>query len=99
MEIVIVAIVALLAVAAVLYPIVRPAGGRRAPVIEDAATLDAELGRYRAALRAGTLCLECGQPNPDDSTFCAQCGARLIAGRFAADAGADAEEATTPAGE
>ncbi len=96
MDILIVTVVALVAVAAVMYPILRPGSGRRGPVIGDEKALEAEVGRYRAALRAGTLCLDCGQPNPDDSRFCARCGSTLIAGRVEADAGEDAEEAATP---
>lgn len=43
-----------------------------------------EIRRYRAAVRAGTVCRKCGQANPADSAFCFECGARLP--------GADAKE-------
>lgn len=51
-------------------------------VLEDAppATsdeLELEIQRYRAALRAGTICRKCGQANPADSSFCFECGAPL----------------------
>jgi hypothetical protein len=39
--------------------------------------IEAEVLRYRAALRAGTLCRKCGQANPAASAFCFECGARL----------------------
>jgi ribosomal protein L40E len=39
--------------------------------------VEAEVLRYRAALRAGTLCRKCGAANPDGSQFCGDCGARL----------------------
>jgi hypothetical protein len=46
----------------------------------DAATadeLELEVQRYRAALRAGTVCNKCGQANPAESRFCFDCGAPL----------------------
>ncbi len=81
MQILIIVLVAAIALAAVLYPLLRPSARdvAVAPAGLDAATLDAELERYRAALRSGTLCLSCGAPNPKGSRFCAQCGDRLIA--------------------
>lgn len=39
--------------------------------------IEAEVLRYRAALRAGTVCRKCGQANEEGSVFCADCGARL----------------------
>jgi ribosomal protein L40E len=54
------------------------------PAVPDAQTqtagddeLEREVARYRAALRAGTLCRKCGAANPPDSRFCAECGAGL----------------------
>ncbi|HSJ25117.1 MAG TPA: zinc ribbon domain-containing protein [Longimicrobiales bacterium] len=49
------------------------------PAAPDAGVDDVELEvqRYRAALRAGTLCRKCGQANPADSKFCFDCGAAL----------------------
>lgn len=47
----------------------------------DAASTDDELElevqRYRAAVRADTICAKCGQANPADSTYCFECGAGL----------------------
>ncbi|CAN5744656.1 hypothetical protein BH23GEM9_BH23GEM9_11140 [soil metagenome] len=39
--------------------------------------VELEVQRYRAALRAGTICSKCGQANPADSSFCFDCGAQL----------------------
>jgi hypothetical protein len=39
--------------------------------------LELEVQRYRAAMRAGTVCTKCGQANPADSSFCFDCGAAL----------------------
>jgi hypothetical protein len=53
----------------------EPAGGPA-----DAATadeLELEVQRYRAALRAGTVCNKCGQANPAESKFCFDCGTAL----------------------
>jgi len=41
------------------------------------AALEAEVRRYRDAVRAGTVCRKCGQANPGNSAFCFECGARL----------------------
>lgn len=82
MEIFIILLIAVAGVAAVIVPIVR--GGdtpRRAPAMgprfSDEAALDAEVERYRAALRAGTLCGRCRFANPGGSNFCADCGRPL----------------------
>lgn len=39
--------------------------------------VEREVLRYRAALRAGTLCPKCGQANPAESVYCSDCGKRL----------------------
>ena len=39
--------------------------------------IEREVLRYRAAVRAGTVCRKCGQANPADSKFCFECGAQL----------------------
>jgi hypothetical protein len=36
-----------------------------------------QVARYRAALRAGTICRKCGEANVPESRFCADCGAAL----------------------
>ncbi|MGH7481179.1 MAG: zinc-ribbon domain-containing protein [Longimicrobiales bacterium] len=81
MEIVIAVLIAGAAVAMVIAPLAR--GPRRVrsgldPGLADEVALDREIARYRAALRGGTLCLDCGRANPDDSRFCAECGRRLL---------------------
>lgn len=51
------------------------------PVKEDARggedAVEAEVLRYREAVRAGTVCRRCGQANPADSAYCYECGSRL----------------------
>jgi hypothetical protein len=44
---------------------------------QDDGELELEIQRYRAALRAGTVCSKCGQANPAESAFCFDCGAAL----------------------
>ncbi len=83
MQYVVIAVVAVVALAVILYPILRPAPRpirRPAADVSDAA-LDAEVDRYRAALRAGTLCLACGYANAESSRFCAECGGPLLTAR------------------
>lgn len=69
--------------AAVAYPVLA---GR--PRFEDEAALAAEVGRYREALAAGTVCPRCRLPNRPGSRYCGECGRRLAAGEGAAT-GAD----------
>jgi len=52
------------------------------PPPADAAALRAEVDRYRAAIRAGTLCRYCDRPSPDQSRYCMHCG-RLFDDRVA----------------
>jgi len=40
-------------------------------------TLEADVLRYREALRAGTICTRCAQANPAGSHFCMDCGRKL----------------------
>jgi hypothetical protein len=89
MELTIALLIAIAAVAAVLYPLIRgdgagvPLEAEELDVAEAADTEDVEaaVSRYRAALRADTLCRRCGRANPDGSRFCAECGRRLRAVR------------------
>lgn len=88
----IVVLVGALAVATVLYPLIRADGvtqgtGDMEPLRQGDASaappefpddsLQDELALYRAALRAGTVCDRCLQPNPEGSRFCSQCGRQL----------------------
>jgi len=74
-------LLAVLAAAAALAPALRaaraPAPDGAADWRDDDAALEREIARYRAALRAGTLCPRCRFPNPDASRHCADCGRRL----------------------
>jgi hypothetical protein len=45
--------------------------------VDEEDEVELEVQRYRAALRAGTVCNKCGQANPADSAFCFECGAAL----------------------
>jgi hypothetical protein len=82
METLIVLLIAAGGVATVIVPLAR--GGNTptrataaGPQFADDDAIDAEVERYRAALRAGTLCGNCRFPNPDGSHFCADCGRPL----------------------
>jgi hypothetical protein len=82
MEILIILLIATAGVAAVIVPIAR--GGDKpqrasvaGPKLADDAAIDAEVERYRASLRAGTLCGRCRYPHPGGSNFCADCGRPL----------------------
>lgn len=71
----IVAALGLVALGAVLFPIL--AGRAR---YASRAEMEADLARYREALAAGTLCSRCQAANPVGSRFCADCGTDLTAG-------------------
>jgi len=81
MEILIAVLMAATAVAAVLLPfLARDRAARAAPdaaVALDDDALEAEVARYREALRAGTVCVRCTFANPPGSRFCADCGRPL----------------------
>jgi hypothetical protein len=79
METLMILLIAAGGVAAILVPLARTGEATRralpnGPYLEDDAAIDAEVDRYRAALRAGTLCGRCRYPNPAGSNFCADCG-------------------------
>lgn len=71
-EYLLVVVLALIAIGAVAFPVL--VGRERYP---DSASLDADVQRYREALRAGTLCGQCQEANAPDSVFCRECGAGL----------------------
>ncbi|HSJ31761.1 MAG TPA: zinc ribbon domain-containing protein [Longimicrobiales bacterium] len=60
-------------------PAAAPEGPDRAALHAAAGEdpIEAEVMRYREAVRAGTVCRKCGQANPADSLYCFDCGARL----------------------
>lgn len=68
-EYLIVIVLGLIALGAVAFPFLVGRGR-----YEDAAELEADVRRYRDALREGTLCSHCREPNPPASQFCRSCG-------------------------
>lgn len=46
-------------------------------VMRDDAALEEMVGKYRVALKAGTVCDRCLRDNPEGSKFCADCGTQL----------------------
>nr|PZN90820.1 MAG: hypothetical protein DIU52_06280 [bacterium] len=83
MEVLIAVLMAAVAVAAVLPPFVARGRAARAASgaggARDDGLLEAEIARYREALRAGTVCEHCTFANPPGSRYCADCGRRLPA--------------------
>ena len=87
MEIIVVIIVGVAAIAIVFYPLMRPDAPARdvdvEPSTEAAADalapsdVEGEILRYREAVRAGTVCTRCKQANPAGSKFCYECGRGL----------------------
>jgi len=82
MDVILILLIATGAVAAVLVPLARAFGGTRpqpatGPELLDDDAVEAEVARYRASLRAGTLCRRCRYPNPAGSNYCAECGRTL----------------------
>lgn len=71
-EYVVVAVLVLLALGAVLFPLLV---GRERYGSE--AELDADVERYRMALRENTVCRHCRAASPAGSRFCAECGREL----------------------
>lgn len=93
MQLFIIILVAIAAVAIVIYPIMSARGdeGRGGGFAgAEGGDVDAAVARYREAVRAGTLCLECGFANLADAHFCADCGEPLIAAEFGAAAADEA---------
>ncbi len=69
---ILIAVLALIALGAVAFPVL--AGRER---YLDNRAFEADLRRYRNALRAGTLCEACRTANPEGSRYCAECGRSL----------------------
>jgi hypothetical protein len=69
---ILIAVLALIALGAVAFPLL--AGRER---YTDQAAFEADLRRYREALREGTLCEPCKTANPPGSRFCGECGRPL----------------------
>jgi hypothetical protein len=68
----VVIILGLIALGAVAFPFL--AGVAR---YEDAAELEADVRRYRDAVRADTVCARCKAANRAGSRFCTECGREL----------------------
>lgn len=71
-EYLLVIVLGLIALGAVAFPMLV---GRERYASTDA--LDADVQRYREALREGTVCEHCREPNAAGSRFCAECGREL----------------------
>jgi hypothetical protein len=41
------------------------------------AAVEAEIAEMRRSIREGSICTQCGHPNPRGSRFCAECGTAL----------------------
>jgi hypothetical protein len=76
MEYLIPVLLAAAAIAAVAYPLL--ARSRAATSAATVGDLEAEVVRFRAALRAGTVCARCTTANPAGSRFCSECGEELV---------------------
>lgn len=71
-ELVLILILGVIAVGAVAYPLL--VGRAR---YDDDAELEADIQRYRKALKAGTVCPRCRHANAADARFCTDCGRDL----------------------
>jgi hypothetical protein len=74
MEIAAVALVVLIALALVGYPL------RNKPVVKtftNDGAIGEEVDRYRAAIKSKTLCEYCLTANPAKSNYCSECGRAL----------------------
>lgn len=96
MDVVVIAVIAVVVVAAVAWPVLRGGPTSDPHLDPDPSVLEAtdaksagaigspelerEILQYREALRAGTLCARCMTANPAGSRFCAQCGKPVSAG-------------------
>ena len=95
MDVVVIALITVVVVAAVAWPLLRGGPASDPHLDPDPSVLEAtdaksagaigspELERqilqYRDALRAGTVCPRCTAANPAGSRFCAQCGKPISA--------------------
>ena len=95
MDVVVIALIAVVVVAAVAWPLLRGGPASDPHLDPDPSVLEAtdaksagaigspelerEILQYRDALRAGTVCPRCTTANPADSRFCAQCGKPISA--------------------
>lgn len=71
-EALLIAVLALIALGAVAFPVL--VGRER---YSDPEELEADIQRYREALDAGTVCPRCRAPSPPGARFCQECGHAL----------------------
>jgi hypothetical protein len=99
MDAVVIALIALVVVAAVAWPLLRTGPASDPHLDPDPSILEAtdaksagaigspelerEILQYREAVRAGPVCPRCTSANARDSRFCAECGAALTPGASA----------------
>ena len=74
METLVIVTVVVIALAVVVAPLL---GARKLPARYTPADLDADMARYRAAMRAGTVCTRCSEASPPGSRYCMRCGRRI----------------------
>lgn len=72
LQYVIIGALAVVALAAVAFPVLAGRGR-----YDDRETLEADLDRYRDAVAGDTVCPRCRAANPPGSRFCAECGRAL----------------------
>jgi hypothetical protein len=65
----------------------REGEGAAASTRSGVLDFEAEVGRVRAGLRAGTTCRSCGHVNPGGSRYCSSCGVSLTRGPAGAGKG------------
>lgn len=75
METIIGVLVALIAIALVGYPLVYARPETR--TFASDGEIRQEVERYRASIKAKTLCDRCLSANPAKSNYCSDCGAAL----------------------
>ncbi len=75
MEILVGVLIALLAIGMVAYPLFFSKTADR--TFASDGEIRQEVDRYRAAMKAKTLCDHCLTPNPEGSVYCGECGRAL----------------------
>lgn len=76
MEIAVIVAIAIVAIGVVVLPLLRKSDAHAGTHLSDA-EIDAEVARYRAAIKSSTLCDRCLAANPEASRFCGDCGREL----------------------
>ncbi|HEX6558871.1 MAG TPA: hypothetical protein VF021_05395 [Longimicrobiales bacterium] len=76
MEIAVIAAIAIAAIGIVILPLLRRSQAHAGTHLTET-EIDAEVARYRAAIKGHTLCERCLAANPEGSRFCGECGREL----------------------